>query len=254
MEKQTAYRLYNKKTKKNYIGITKDIERRFSEHKSNIIKNNIQKYNLYEGSIEDYEFYILEENIPYNERYSREQYYMLKYNSLYPNGYNNAFGKSHPHTEDHKRYMSKIMTGRKKTLSHRKNISLSRLSKNIHHTDQSRAKISSSLKERWKDPKYKEKVKKSHKEFWKNEENRLNQSKRLKESIKNLSEEERWERYGKSTSKSVILIDIENNKETIFPSKNNLRKYLGLNISGRSFNKIIEDKKIIHGKYMIKIC
>jgi group I intron endonuclease len=92
--KKFIYKITNLKNNKIYIGQTKDIQRRFREHKncmygSEKCKNkhlyrSIQKY-----GIESFSFEIIEETEHYNER---EKYWIDYYNSNDPNcGYNVDF-------------------------------------------------------------------------------------------------------------------------------------------------------------------
>ena len=92
--KKSIYKITNLINNKSYIGQTKDIQKRFSQHKINygscggqglkstsLINQAIQKY-----GIENFNFEILEQDIEnYNDR---EKFWIKYYNSKTPNGYN----------------------------------------------------------------------------------------------------------------------------------------------------------------------
>jgi len=76
----------NSKNKKKYVGITKfSIEERFSQHSKRgfILTEAIKKYGEQNFSIE-----LIEEVESAERAYELEQYYIKKYNTKVPNGYN----------------------------------------------------------------------------------------------------------------------------------------------------------------------
>lgn len=87
------YKITNKINNKVYIGQSVHIEIRFTEHKTIANNNNhhCYEYPLYRAirkyGIENFVFEILEETTIENLT-DREQYYINKFNSLVPNGYN----------------------------------------------------------------------------------------------------------------------------------------------------------------------
>lgn len=86
-----VYCITNLINNKKYIGITsRDIKVRFQEHcshKQTLIYNAVQKYGKENFIIE-----ILEDNILKDEIDKRERFYIEKFNTLIPNGYNLSTG------------------------------------------------------------------------------------------------------------------------------------------------------------------
>lgn len=245
------YVLENNITNKKYVGVTKDVERRFYEHRKQINENKPLKKNnnLYEGKIEDYSFSILENDILYSDRHDREIFWIRELDSLIPNGYNIALGQSHKHTEHHKAYMSKIMTGNSNmTEDGRKRLSDFR--KQYRMTDSTKEKISKTSKDKWKDEEYRKRLSKSKKEYheknpgkWKN-----TMGKTLKEYYKTLSTEERSEIYAKNKIPTSIK-NINTGEVIDFKSKSAAKKFLNLNCSGTKLNQMIKNKDIINDEY-----
>jgi group I intron endonuclease len=101
------YKITNKINNKSYIGQSKDIEARWSEHKRTAFNDNRDEYEfpLYRAfrkyGIENFTFVILEETESLEER---EKYYINFYNSK-ENGYNQTSGgnctANNPKGEDH---------------------------------------------------------------------------------------------------------------------------------------------------------
>ena len=88
------YKITNKINGKVYIGQSVNIQRRWRNHKSAIndsfpIHKAFKKYGL-----ENFDFEVLEECC-IEDLSKREQYYILYFNSLVPNGYNIVFGDIH---------------------------------------------------------------------------------------------------------------------------------------------------------------
>ena len=100
--KKSIYKITNLINNKSYIGQTKDIQKRFSQHKINygscggqglkstsLINQAIQKY-----GVKNFNFEILEQDIEnYNDR---EKFWIEYYNSKTPNGYNICDGGENP--------------------------------------------------------------------------------------------------------------------------------------------------------------
>lgn len=78
------YKITNKINNKSYIGQSVHIEIRWREHirKGNLIHKAIKKY-----GVNNFTFEILEE-CKINELNEKEEYYIKKYNTIIPNGYN----------------------------------------------------------------------------------------------------------------------------------------------------------------------
>lgn len=94
---QGIYKITNKINNKSYIGISKNIYRRWTDHKVRSKDENNREYNkvLYQAfrkyGIENFSFEILEEENDLQKRKEKEQYYIKLYNS-YNNGYNETTG------------------------------------------------------------------------------------------------------------------------------------------------------------------
>ena len=80
------YKITNKINNKSYIGQTNDFEGRMRCHRCRnilLIDKAIQKYGA-----NNFKYEILISNVPTTEIDQLEQEYILKYNTLIPNGYN----------------------------------------------------------------------------------------------------------------------------------------------------------------------
>ena len=86
-----VYCITNLINNKKYIGITsRNIKTRFQEHCSHnqtLVYDAVQKYGK-----ENFQIEILENNIPKEEIDKRERYFISKFNTLIPNGYNLSTG------------------------------------------------------------------------------------------------------------------------------------------------------------------
>jgi group I intron endonuclease len=140
------YRITNKITKQNYIGQTiQDLNERWKQHKSaksncRYLKSAFKKYGL-----ENFDFKLICIGFD-SDLNNLEIYYINKYNSIVPNGYNlrlggNSGGK---HNEETKIKISETL---KKTL---KNPNIVRIKNQLGkpHTEEIKNKISNSLKGR----------------------------------------------------------------------------------------------------------
>lgn len=96
MNEGLVYGIKNKLTDKVvYIGITNNFKKRVSAHKSRAKKGyrNLKLYNgMKKHGIENFDFFIIEDNIEYNQiLYDKEVYYIKKYNT-FKEGYNMTIG------------------------------------------------------------------------------------------------------------------------------------------------------------------
>ncbi|MBE6725040.1 MAG: GIY-YIG nuclease family protein [Ruminococcaceae bacterium] len=90
------YKFTNVIDGKSYIGKSKNITRRYNHHKR-LAGGEADGFNLYVDSVmrevgfHNFEFMVLEECHP-EELDEKEKYYIKKFNTLIPNGYNISFG------------------------------------------------------------------------------------------------------------------------------------------------------------------
>lgn len=93
---QGIYIIKNKLNDKVYIGQSKNIKRRWKEHRSTAFNPNSTAYNTHlhksfrKNGLENFSFEVLEEVKDFDELNSKENYYINKYNSI-DNGYNNIY-------------------------------------------------------------------------------------------------------------------------------------------------------------------
>jgi len=107
------YMVRNLVTGMAYIGQTKDPHKRFNTHKNLAFGKRKNNYPLYVDmrnyGIDNFEFIILEDNVPQEEMGNREKYYIEKYDT-YNNGYNRTIGghgvTGYTHTEEARKKMS----------------------------------------------------------------------------------------------------------------------------------------------------
>lgn len=89
---QGIYQIKNLKTNKIYIGQSKNIEYRWKQHQNNFLSHLDGSPLLYQAfikeGIENFSFSILEEVKDEKLLNEREEFYILKNNTLSPNGYN----------------------------------------------------------------------------------------------------------------------------------------------------------------------
>lgn len=99
------YKFTNRITGKSYIGQSRNIQKRYNQHKTRHEINNynpIPKEDTYFHSIlrhygfKNFDFEILEE-CTIDELNDKEIYYIEKYNTLFPYGYNKDKGGNKPH-------------------------------------------------------------------------------------------------------------------------------------------------------------
>jgi len=106
------YKFTNKLTGKSYIGQSRDIHKRYIQHKCRheiCLHEDAPKEDTYFHSMlrhygfHNFDFEILEE-CEISELNEKEVYYIQKYNTLYPNGYNKDKGGNTPHPNALKSY------------------------------------------------------------------------------------------------------------------------------------------------------
>ena len=94
------YKFTNKFDGKSYIGQSVDIQRRYNNHKTRSdIHNHFEETYFHDMirhyGFDNFTFEVLEE-CSRSELDDREMYYIQKYNTLYPNGYNKTSGGNSP--------------------------------------------------------------------------------------------------------------------------------------------------------------
>ena len=105
------YKFTNKINNKSYIGQSVNINRRYKEHKNIYRENTIFHDALIEFGFSNFIFTIVEE-CKINELNDKEIYYIKKYNTLFPNGYNVSSGGSngaHPNKIKHIKDIDEII-------------------------------------------------------------------------------------------------------------------------------------------------
>ena len=97
------YKFTNKKNGKHYIGQTNNLQKRYNGHKSESFNPKASGYWLpfhcaiRKYGFDNFSFEVLEE-CSVNELNEKECYYIQKYNSIVPNGYNMTLGGSSSHS------------------------------------------------------------------------------------------------------------------------------------------------------------
>lgn len=126
-----VYRLVNTINGKSYIGVTNSLERRISAHrKANgscpYLHGAIRKY-----SFDSFEIEILYESWDIRHTWEIVEPELIASYDTFKSGYNMTLGgdggKGYRHTEEHKKYMSALKTGKKRppqTEEHKKKLSL----------------------------------------------------------------------------------------------------------------------------------
>ena len=143
-----------------YIGQTIELDRRRYAHKmarcNNPFHNSVRKH-----GIDSFGFEILEDNIPESKLDKHERFWIIRFNSLHPNGYNLREGGSRPSfSEESKRKMSEAHIGMKYSKETRHKLSESKKGKK--HSLETKCKIGESNKEAYKrkrsNPTYQNKI------------------------------------------------------------------------------------------------
>ena len=94
MKTGLIYTLTSKTTKKVYVGQTINLKNRIRKHKYDKFENpkrNSLQYDLKRYGYDDFILEIIEDNIPQNQLYEHEKYWIQKLNTI-QNGYNIALG------------------------------------------------------------------------------------------------------------------------------------------------------------------
>lgn len=90
------YKFTNKITGESYIGQSKNIQKRYSKHKTCNDDNTYFHKMLRHYGFHNFDFEVIEECLSF-ELNEREIYWIKKLKTLYPNGYNISAGGSKPH-------------------------------------------------------------------------------------------------------------------------------------------------------------
>ena len=126
---QGIYKIINLNNNKVYIGQSINIDRRFKQHKYDIIRN--KKHPLYNSikcyGIDNFEFIVIEIVDDTFLLDQREQYWLDHYQSYLPeNGYNLAIGaRGVIHSDKTKKKMANSHKGKKLSVEHRQKIAKS---------------------------------------------------------------------------------------------------------------------------------
>jgi group I intron endonuclease len=129
---QGIYMIKNKINNKIYIGSSININNRWNQHKSSLLRG-VHKSRYFQNSynkhgIENFEFSVMEIIDNQSQLLIREQYYLNLYKPYErDNGYNIDKSAEHSrlgmkHTKETKEKISKIFKGRKLSENHRKNV------------------------------------------------------------------------------------------------------------------------------------
>lgn len=90
------YKFTNKINGKSYIGQSKNIERRYKEHKTKKCENTLFHNAINEYGFENFDFSVIE-ICDAKELNDKEIYYIKEFNTLFPNGYNVSEGGHYGH-------------------------------------------------------------------------------------------------------------------------------------------------------------
>lgn len=141
------YKITNKLDGKSYIGQTIKVGKNFDKYYGSgiLIRRAIKKY-----GIRNFKKEIIDECCCLEQLDMYERFYIDHFNSKSPNGYNldnggNGSGKT---SDETKRKISFVMTGRKHTEETKRKISKSHKGHFGYHTEETKRKISESLKGR----------------------------------------------------------------------------------------------------------
>jgi group I intron endonuclease len=219
MAAHVIYKITNLINGKIYIGQTNNFDRRWAEHKLNakskpkqLIEQAINKY-----GVDNFLCELVDECYSQEEANVKEPQNIVKYNSIYPNGYNIEAGgkyaplseeallkiskalkgrpsrnKGVPCSEEQKAKTSATMTGRKYSEERCRNISAAlkgkpAWNKGIPQTEETKRKLSEALTGRepaMKDKKHSEESKKKMSEAHKGEKRSEEHKKKISEAIK----------------------------------------------------------------------
>lgn len=126
-----VYIIENTKNNKKYVGQTKNMKNRKILHKSKIGKTNLPLYNaMKKYGWRNFDFQIIYNSDDINDILEKETFFIKKYNTLHPNGYNMTIGgegccpseetrkkmsisaKKWTNTKKHKKEFIKLMTSK----------------------------------------------------------------------------------------------------------------------------------------------
>lgn len=130
MKTSGIYKLVDETNNLIYIGKAKILERRINRHFYDFNNNENQRY-LQDSYNNDHKF--KSEIIEYcdeSKLEEREEYWIKKLNSIWPNGYNiwqGSNAKNFKHSDETKTQMSKVAKGKSKSKEHRENIAKGKL-------------------------------------------------------------------------------------------------------------------------------
>jgi group I intron endonuclease len=174
------YSITNLVNDKKYIGLTKNINKRFRAHKKNLKNNNHHNRHLQYAwdkyGKEIFSFELIESNIPIDKIEEKEIYYIKTFDSFH-NGYNLTSGGEKSKTFSEETIKRMIKSGKEKIFSreHKKHISESLKGKNNgmygrEHTPETKKQISKANKGRKFSKKTIRKMSESHKGIERSEE------------------------------------------------------------------------------------
>lgn len=227
-----VYKITNTLNDKSYIGVTQSsLSQRMSSHKFEANKGNPAE--VYEAmrmfGIINFEVEVLEECTG-EEMFQKEQYYIQKYNTLSPNGYNSTTGGS-------------LGSKHSNSVCEKKSISQKRRWKTVNKKE-----FSKKMKAMFKD----DDVKSAHRlglvKSWTEE--RRQQFRELYEKNTNFINAKGYVKSAEACSKSVILFDTTTRQETEYKSVSDCARSNGWSVAAVS--KQIKRKGFLFGKYLVK--
>lgn len=152
MKTGTIYCIENKVNGKKYIGMSTELNKRWSNHKSSLsngthindhLQNSWNKYGK-----ENFEFKILEDNIKEENLADREIYWIDFYDTFEGEGYNLTKGgeslNGYIFTEEHRMKISEALTGKTHTEESKRRMSEARIG--ITYSEETKRKMSESHK------------------------------------------------------------------------------------------------------------
>lgn len=281
-EYSSVYVFTNKINKKQYVGQSINIKERYKQHFKDAKHDNLLFHRaLNKYGEENFNFEIIEENIPLEYIGEREKFWIIKLNTKVPNGYNLTDGGEgtfgYKHTEEAKIKMSKAKKGKFTHLQSdetRKKISeankgrkpsayciqkIKEARTGTHLSDETKIKISEATKGIPKTEEHVEKVKKSLNKRTK-EEKRLSSEKAIKTKRENgvifgqhfldMNNEEKKNMYEKISknnkrSRAVVGINLSDGSEIEFHSLGEAGRWVHENL-GFSKNAKISIRESIN--------
>ena len=152
---------------KSYIGITKDTKTRWKHHTYPSSKCRYIRNALLHHGIENAKFEIIERDISVEDIDAKEQYYIEKFNTLVPNGYNlTNGGRYHVHSDETKALMKALWANEE----HRaKTVEAQIITQNRPEVKE---KKRINMLQRWENNDYREKIRSMMLNAWADEEQR----------------------------------------------------------------------------------